>query len=132
MEAAFASVAMHGVKPYVWSGTTDKDGPSRGLTPGNEDSYSPKNASTQVFDMQFLKIDSDKAFEVAQQHGGDKLLAKTPDMPVFYLPRLGPEREQAGMARDVWRGQRRCETANRRRCDYRKLLAGGEIRLKSR
>ena len=34
--------------------------------------------------MQFLKTDSDKAFEVAQQHGGDKLLAKTPEMPVFY------------------------------------------------
>ena len=66
-------------------GTTDKDGPSRGITPGNEDSYSPTNASTQVFDIQFLKVDTDKAYEVAQQHGGDKLLAKTPDLPVLYL-----------------------------------------------
>ena len=82
--AAFASVAMHGVKPYVWSGSADKNAPSRGVNPGNEDSYNPNNASTQVFDMQFLKTDSDKAFEVAQQHGGDKLLAKTPEMPVFY------------------------------------------------
>jgi hypothetical protein len=82
--AAFASVAQHGVKPYVWSGSTDKEAPSRGVTPGNEDSYNPSNASTQVFDMQYLKVDSDKAYEVAQEHGGDKLLAKTPSMPVFY------------------------------------------------
>lgn len=84
-KAGFASTSMHGVKPYMWSGTTDKDGPSRGITPGNEDSYSPTNASTQVFDIQFLKVDTDKAYEVAQQHGGDKLLAKTPDLPVLYL-----------------------------------------------
>ena len=81
---SFASVAMRGTKPYVWSGSTDKDAPSRGVSPGNEDSYNPSNSSTQVFDMQFLKTDSDKAFEVAQQHGGDKLLAKTADMPVYY------------------------------------------------
>lgn len=82
--AGFASAAMRGVKPYLWSGSADKDAPSRGVTPGNEDSYSPTNASTQVFDMQFLKIDSDKAFEVAQQHGGEKLLSKTPEMPVLF------------------------------------------------
>jgi hypothetical protein len=82
--AAFASVAQHGVKPYVWSGSADKEAPSRGVTPGNEDSYNPTNASTQVFDMQYLKVDSDKAYEVAQEHGGDKLLTKTPSMPVFY------------------------------------------------
>lgn len=82
--AAFASTAQHGTKPYVWSGSIDKDAPSRGVTPGIEDSYNPSNSSTQVFDMQFLKTDSDKAFEVAQQHGGDKLLAKSAEMPVFY------------------------------------------------
>jgi hypothetical protein len=81
--ASFASPAGRSVKPYVWSGTDDKDSPTRGITPGNEDNYSPTNASTQVFDIGFLKIDSDKAFEIAQQHGGDKLLEKTPDTPVL-------------------------------------------------
>ena len=52
--------------------------------PGVEDTYSPTNSSTTIFDIQFLKIDSDQAVEVAQKHGGDKLLEKSPDTPIFY------------------------------------------------
>jgi hypothetical protein len=84
-QASFASPSQRGVKPYTWSGTNSSDAPSRGVNPGNEDLYSPTNASTQVFDIQFLKVDSDKASEEAQKHGGDKLLAKTPDTPVSYI-----------------------------------------------
>jgi hypothetical protein len=82
--AFFASPATRGAKPYVWSGTDAPDAPSRGISPGNEDTYSPTNASTQVFDIGFLKVDSDKAFEVAQKHGGDKVLEKNPDLPILY------------------------------------------------
>jgi len=84
-QAFFASPAQRGVKPYTWSGTDSSDAPARGVTPGNEDTYSPSNASTRIFDMQFLKIDSDKALEEAQKHGGDKLIAKSPDTLVFYM-----------------------------------------------
>ncbi len=42
-------------------------------------------APDQIFNVQFLKADTDKAFAVAQQHGGDKLLQKEPDTPVFYV-----------------------------------------------
>jgi len=83
--ASFASPGQRGVKPYTWSGTDAPDAPSRGVTPGTEDSYSPTNSSTQVFDIQFLKIDSDKALEIAQQHGGDKIMAKDPDTPILYV-----------------------------------------------
>jgi len=83
--ASFASPAGRSAKPYVWSGTDAQDAPSRGISPGTEDSYSPSNSSTQVFDAAFLKIDSDKAFEIAQQHGGDKVLEKDPDTPVLYI-----------------------------------------------
>jgi hypothetical protein len=83
--ASFGSLATHGAKPYVWSGTDAPDAPSRGISPGNEDTYSPTNASTQVFDMAFLKVDSDKAFEVAQKHGGEKVLEKKPDTPILYV-----------------------------------------------
>jgi hypothetical protein len=82
--AAFASPTQHSVKPYTWSGTDAPDAPSRGVTPSPEDNYNPNNASTQVFDIGFLKIDSDKALETAQKHGGDKLLEKTPDTPILY------------------------------------------------
>lgn len=83
--AGFASAVGRGAKPYIWSGTDASDAPSRGVNPGTEDTYNPNNASTTVFDMQFLKTDSDKAFEIAQQHGGDKVLAKSPDTPVLYI-----------------------------------------------
>jgi hypothetical protein len=79
--AGFASVAQRGTKPYTWSGS----GEDRGVNPGIEDTYNPSNASTTAFDIAFLKTDSDKAFEVAQQHGGDKILAKAADTPVVYI-----------------------------------------------
>lgn len=83
--ASFASPQSHNVKPYVWSGTDAQDAPARGVMPGNEDSYNPSNASTQVFDIAFLKVDSDEAFKTAQAHGGEKLLQKSPDTPILYV-----------------------------------------------
>lgn len=83
--ASFASPARRSAKPYVWSGTDAPDAPSRGVNPGTEDTYSPTNSSTQIFDILFLKIDSDKALEAAQKHGGDKVLEKSPDTPIIYL-----------------------------------------------
>jgi len=81
----FASAAARSAKPYTWSGSAADGAPERGVNPGIEDSYSPTNASTSVFDMAFLKIDSDQAFAAAQKHGGDKVLEKAPDTPVTYV-----------------------------------------------
>jgi len=83
--ASFASAVQRGVKPFIWSGSNAPDAPSRGVSPGNEDVYNPGNASTQVFDVAFLKVDSDQAFASAQKHGGDKILEKDPSMPVIYV-----------------------------------------------
>ena len=80
--ASFGSPAQRGVKAYTWSGEASSD---RGINPGTEDTYSPTNTSTLIFDVAFLKIDSDKALDVAQKHGGDKLLAKSPDTPIVYM-----------------------------------------------
>ena len=79
--AAFASASMHASKPYTWSGIDAPDTPSRGVNPGTQDNFTPGND----FDVQFLKVDSDKAFSVAQEHGGDKTLKDNPDTPVTYL-----------------------------------------------
>jgi len=82
---SFASPATRLEKSYMWSSSAANGAPERGVNPGTEDSYSPTNSSTQVFDMAFLKIDSDQAFATAQKHGGDKILEKEPDTPVFYV-----------------------------------------------
>ncbi|MGB8985631.1 MAG: hypothetical protein WCC37_03270 [Candidatus Sulfotelmatobacter sp.] len=83
--ASFASAIQHGVKPFTWSGSDAPDAPSRGVSPGNEDVYNPSNASTQVFDVAYLKVDSDQAFGVAQKHGGEKILENDPSIPVIYV-----------------------------------------------
>jgi hypothetical protein len=84
-QTSFASPTHRGVKPFIWSGSAAPDAPSRGVSPGNEDVYNPGNASTQVFDVAFLKVDSDQAFAVAQKHGGEKILDKDPATPVIYV-----------------------------------------------
>ena len=83
--SSYASATQHGVKPFFWSGSNAPDAPPRGVSPGNEDVYNPSNASTQVFDAAFLKVDTDQAFTEAQKHGGDKILEKDPATPVLYI-----------------------------------------------
>lgn len=90
--ASFASPSRRGMKTYVWSGTGDSD--SRGVNAGTEDTYNPSNSATQVFDLAFLKTDSDKAFSVAQQHGGEKLTKKDPKQPVFYILDWNPSQNK--------------------------------------
>jgi hypothetical protein len=88
--AGFGSSMRRAIKPYTWSGLDADDAPAPGISPGVEDSYNPSNSSTQVFDIGFLKIDTDKAFEVAQKHGGDKLLKKDAKQPVVYICNWDP------------------------------------------
>lgn len=73
----FASPSVHSTKVYTWS--------NNDISHGVDDTYNPTNSSTQVFNVQFLKVDTAKAFEVAQEHGGDKLLEKEPDTPILYV-----------------------------------------------
>jgi len=82
---SFASPSRRSEKSFTWSGSAAEGAPERGVNPGVEDSYSATNSSTQVFDMAFLKIDSDQAFATAQKHGGDKILEADPKTPVFYV-----------------------------------------------
>src|SRR5437016_5539425 len=66
--AQFASPARGGIQRFLWSGTSSDDAPERGVTHSSEDTWTSSNASTQPFDIAFLKIDSDAALLVAQKH----------------------------------------------------------------
>ncbi len=92
--ASFASANRRGVKAYVWSGVTEEGAPERGIAGGPEDDFNPRNLSTQPFDIAFLKTDTDKAFEIAQEHGGKKILDKAPDTPVTYALDWDPRKNQ--------------------------------------
>lgn len=82
---SFASPAARVTRTYTWSGSSADGAPARGVSFGIEDSYNASNSSTQIWDMAFLKIDSDQAVETAQKHGGDKVLEKAPDTPVTFV-----------------------------------------------
>lgn len=75
--ASFGSASLSGTKTFMWAGED--------ITPGVQDTYNPSNTSTQVFDIAFLKVDSDQALATAQKHGGDKILEKDKDTPVYYI-----------------------------------------------
>ena len=84
-EASFASASRRGMKAYTWSGVKEDGAPEPGISGGTESDFSPANANTQPFDFLYLKQDSDKAFTVAQAHGGDKIMKKDPKTPVHFV-----------------------------------------------
>jgi hypothetical protein len=79
--AVFGSASRGKSEPFSWSGSPD----SHGVDHGVEDTFNPNNRSTQPWDLAFLKVDTDKAFEVAQEHGGKELLSKEPKMQIMYF-----------------------------------------------
>lgn len=79
--AVFGSASRGKSEPFSWSGAPDSSGVDHGV----EDTYNPNNRSTQSWDLAFLKVDTEKAFEVAQEHGGKQLLEKEPKLPVMYF-----------------------------------------------
>lgn len=82
----FASPSKREAKAFVWSGVSGTDMPDRGVSHGTEDTWSPSNTTARVWpDIQYLKIESDKAYEVAEKHGGDKLTKKDPKQPVIFI-----------------------------------------------
>src|SRR5271157_1185245 len=82
--ASFASPSKRMMKSFVWSGLVGPDAPEQGISFSAEDSWSATNSSTVPFDIGFLKVDSAKAYEVAQKNGGEKLTKKDPKQPVIF------------------------------------------------
>jgi hypothetical protein len=82
-KALFVSASKGNTRNYQWTGVGPES--QRGVEPGTPDIYSPGNASTRPFDLSFLKVDSTKAFEVADKKGGAALLKKDPNQPIKYM-----------------------------------------------
>jgi hypothetical protein len=78
----FASATRRAAKYFTCSGSREPGAPVFGLSANMEVPYNPKFV---LFDAFLLKVNSDKAFAVAQQHGGEGLLKKDPQQPVAYV-----------------------------------------------
>ena len=81
----FASPSRRSTKTIVCSGSRRPDAPPLGVSPeGAEGAYNAQSANL-VFSQYLLKTDTDKAFSVAQQHGGDAIVKKDPQQPITYV-----------------------------------------------
>ena len=92
--ASFGSPARRMMKMFIWSGLVGPDAPEQGITFSAEDSWSPTNTSTRVFNFDFLKVDTDKAYQVAESNGGSKLTQKNAKQPVFFVLDWDGEKNQ--------------------------------------
>jgi hypothetical protein len=82
--ALFTSPSRGTFKTFTCSGSRLPDQPPLGITSTVESASSPLVASLE-FHPSYLQTDSDKAFALAQQHGGATLTKKTPQQPVLYI-----------------------------------------------
>lgn len=82
--ALYASPSRGTFKTFTCSGSRLPDQPPEGVTSTVESTSSPVVASLE-FVPAYLQLDSDKAFALAQQHGGANLTKKDPQLPVLYI-----------------------------------------------
>jgi len=92
--ASFASPGKRMMKMFMWSGLVGPDAPEPGISFSAEDTWNPVNTSTRIFNLGFLKVDSDKAYEVAEKNGGSKLTKKNPQQPVYFVLAWDGEKNQ--------------------------------------
>lgn len=81
----FASPSRRATKTIVCSGSRRPDAPPFGVsTEGNDGPYNAEAANLAFLPL-LVKTDTDKAFEIAQQHGGDAILKKDAQQPISYV-----------------------------------------------
>ncbi len=81
--ATFASRRRGMWRSFTCSGSRLNDQAPSGITGSIEVPSSPES-SQAMFQSLLLMVDSDKAFDTAQQNGGAKLMKKNPQQPVLY------------------------------------------------
>jgi hypothetical protein len=81
----FVSPSRRATKTIVCSGSRRPDAPPFGVSPqGAEGAYNAESASL-AFSQFLLKTDTDKAFAIAQQHGGEAIVKKDAQQPITYV-----------------------------------------------
>jgi hypothetical protein len=81
----FASPSRRSVKTIVCSGSRRRDAPPFGVsTEGSDGAYNAEAANLAFLPL-LVKTDSDKAFAITRQHGGESILKKDAQQPITYL-----------------------------------------------
>jgi len=81
----FAAPSRRSTKTIVCSGSRRPDAPPFGVSAeGREGAYNAEAANLAFLPL-LVKTDTDKAFEIAQQHGGDAIVKKDAQQPITYV-----------------------------------------------
>lgn len=81
----FASPSRRATKTIVCSGSRRPDAPPFGVsTEGNDLAYNAEAANLAFLPL-LVKTDTDKAFEIAQQHGGEAIIKKDAQQSITYV-----------------------------------------------
>jgi hypothetical protein len=91
--AMFASPSRRTYKVFTCSGSRLREEAPIGVTSTAETPYAP-NVPGLLFQSFYLTTDSDKAFTLAQEKGGSKLLEKDPKQPVLFSLDWDPKQKQ--------------------------------------
>jgi hypothetical protein len=78
----FASRSRAKAEAFTWTGAADA---KQRVDHGVEDTFNPNNRTSQPWDLNFLRADTDQAFAAAQEHGGKQFIEKNPKATVSYL-----------------------------------------------
>ncbi len=91
--ATFASPGTRSLRTYTCSGSRLPDAAPYGITAGVESTF-PPNTLVHGFPAMYLTVDSDKAFTIAQEHGGASLTKGEAKHPVYYIAALDSSGKQ--------------------------------------
>jgi hypothetical protein len=81
----FVSPSRRATKTIVCSGSRLPDAPPYGVsTEGADGAYNADSANLAFLGL-LLKTDTDQAYTVAQQHGGNAIVKKDPQQPITYV-----------------------------------------------
>jgi len=81
----FVSASLRATKTVVCSGSRQPDAPPFGVSADStEGAYNAQTASLAFLPL-LLKTDTDEAFKIAQQHGGEAIVKKDAQQPVTYV-----------------------------------------------
>jgi hypothetical protein len=99
-EATFVSPSKRQARSYTYSVVESSGNLHQGVFASPEESYTGPSGQTKPFPVSAVKIDSDKAYEVALKHGAD-YAEKNPNVPMIFMLQWTP-RHRFPAWRVIW------------------------------
>jgi hypothetical protein len=83
--ATFGSMKRGELRTFHWSSSLDADAPVQGVSAASATSPLTPQLAAEMFQGFLVKTDSDRAAQIAVEHGGKRILEKFPQQQVRYI-----------------------------------------------